>query len=53
MDSKAIETLAVDTYLGRVYHEGKNAYEIIGKILSDDKSTYNDYHINLIGIMIL
>lgn len=40
----------IDTYLGRVYHSGKNIYEIIGEILSDPKSRHNDYHTNLLKL---
>ncbi|NJD03289.1 MAG: DUF4020 domain-containing protein [Ruminiclostridium sp.] len=47
---KRKENEPIDTYLGRVYHEGKNIYEIIGNILSDDKSRYNDYHFNLLKL---
>lgn len=40
----------IDTYLGRVYHEGKDIYEIIANILSSMDSTYNSYHTNLLKL---
>lgn len=39
----------IDTYLGRVHHEGKNIYKIIGEILSNSES-YNEYHANLLKL---
>ena len=40
----------IDTYLGRVYFEGKNIYEIIANTLSNMDSRYNDYHSNLLKL---